>query len=49
VIVDAPTLAQAPPHDSTPVPWPLLALVFIAVVAYALRAVWAPRLVWGAR
>jgi hypothetical protein len=49
VIVDAPTLAQAPPHDSTPVPWPLLALAFVAVAAYALRAVWAPRLVWGAR
>jgi hypothetical protein len=48
-IVDAPTLAQTPPHDSTPVPWPLLALVLVAVGAFALRALWAPRLVWGAR
>jgi len=48
-IVNAPTLAQTPPHDSTPVPWPLLALVLVAVSAFALRALWAPRLVWGAR
>jgi hypothetical protein len=49
VIIEAPTLAEAPPRASTPVPWALLALAFVAVAAYALRAIWAPRLVWGAR
>jgi hypothetical protein len=49
VIVEAPTLAEAPPHDSTPVPWPLLVLAFVSIGAYAARAIWAPRLVWGVR
>jgi hypothetical protein len=49
VIVEAPTLAEARSRDSTPTPWALLALTFVAVSAYALRAVWAPRLIWGAR
>jgi hypothetical protein len=49
VIVEAPTLAEAPPRDSTPVPWALLALIVVTAAAYAVRAVWAPRLVWGAR
>ncbi len=47
VVVEAPTLAEAPPRDTTPVPWVLLILSAIAVAAYAVRAVWAPRLVWG--
>jgi hypothetical protein len=49
VIVNAPTLAEAPPRDSTPLPWSLLVLVFVCAGAYSLRAIWAPRLVWGAR
>ncbi len=47
VVVEAPTLAEAPPRDTTPVPWVLLILSGVAVAAYALRAAWAPRLVWG--
>lgn len=47
VVVEAPTLAEAPPRDTTPVPWVLLILSAAAVAAYTLRAVWAPRLVWG--
>jgi hypothetical protein len=47
VVVEAPTLAEAPPRDTTPVPWLLLILSVIAVAAYVARAVWAPRLVWG--
>jgi hypothetical protein len=49
VVVKAPTLAEAPPRDMTPVPWVLLVLSAAAVAAYVLRAVWAPRLVWGGR
>src|SRR4029077_3502205 len=47
VVVEAPTLAEAPPRDTTPVPWLLLVLSAIAIVAYVGRAVWAPHLVWG--
>jgi hypothetical protein len=49
VVVQAPTLAEAPPRDTTPVPWVLLVLSAAAVAAYVLRAAWAPRLVWGGR
>jgi hypothetical protein len=47
VVVEAPTLAQAPPEDTTPFPWTLVILAGVAAGAYALRAAWAPRLVWG--
>jgi hypothetical protein len=47
VVVEAPTLAEAPPHDTTPFPWALVVLAAVAAGAYALRAAWAPRLVWG--
>ncbi len=47
IVVEAPTLAESPPRDTTPVPWLLLVLSGAAVAAYALRAAWAPRLVWG--
>ena len=47
VVVEAPTLAQAPPHDTTPFPWTLIVLAAIAAGAYAMRAAWAPRLIWG--
>jgi hypothetical protein len=47
VVVQAPTLAEAPPHDTTPFPWALVALVLAAAAALALRAAWAPRLEWG--
>ena len=47
-IIEAPTLAEAPPREATPVPWALFALAFVAAAAYALRTIWAPRLVWGA-
>jgi von Willebrand factor type A domain len=49
IVVEAPTLAEAPPRDTTPFPWTLVALAAAAACAYALRAAWAPRLVWGAR
>jgi hypothetical protein len=49
VVVAAPTLAEAPPHDTTPFPWSLVALAGAAACAYFLRAAWAPRLVWGGR
>jgi len=49
VVVEAPTLAEAPPHDTTPFPWALVVLAAVAAGAYALRAAWAPRLVWGGR
>lgn len=49
VIVEAPTPAEAASRDSTPAPWTLLTLAFVAAAAYALRAAWAPRLRWGAR
>ena len=49
VIAEAPTLAEAPPHDTTPFPWTLVLLVGVAAGAYALRAAFAPRLVWGGR
>jgi len=47
VVVQAPTLAQAPPHETTPFPWTLVALGLAAAVALAARALWAPRLDWG--
>jgi hypothetical protein len=49
VVVEAPTLAEAPPQDTTPFPWTLVALAGAAACAYVLRAAWAPRLVWGGR
>jgi hypothetical protein len=49
VVVEAPTLAEAPPRDTTPIPWTLIVLAAVAAGAYALRAAWAPRLVWGSR
>jgi hypothetical protein len=49
VVVEAPTLAEAPPRDTTPFPWVLVALASAAAGAYATSSAWAPRLVWGAR
>ncbi len=49
VVAQAPTLAEAPPHDTTPFPWTLVALSAAAAAAYAVRAAFAPRLVWGGR
>jgi hypothetical protein len=49
VVVEAPTLADAPPRDTTPFPWVLVVLAGVAAGAYALRAAWAPRLIWGDR
>jgi hypothetical protein len=48
-VVAAPTLAEAPPHDTTPFPWVLVALGGAAAAAYALRVAFAPRLLWGSR
>jgi len=45
-VVQAPTLTQAPPHDTTPFPWALVALTLVAAAAVALRFGWAPRLDW---
>jgi len=47
VIAQAPTLAEAPPHDVTPVPWALIALTLLAAAALALRTAWAPPLRWS--
>jgi hypothetical protein len=47
VVAEAPTLAEAPPHDTTPFPWTLVALAGVAAAAFAVRAAFAPRLVWG--
>jgi hypothetical protein len=47
IVAQAPTLAEAPPHDVTPVPWGLIALALAAAVSLALHAGWAPRLEWG--
>jgi VWA domain-containing protein len=47
VVAQAPTLAEAPPHDLTPFPWGLVALALVAAVALVLLMVWAPRLTWG--
>lgn len=49
VVVQAPTLAEAPPRDVTPFPWVVVALVLAAAGALALRTAWAPRLEWGDR
>jgi hypothetical protein len=49
VVAEAPTLAEAPPHDTTPFPWTLVVLAGAAAGAYAVRAAFAPRLVWGGR
>jgi hypothetical protein len=46
-IVDAPTLDQVPPRDATAFPLSLVALTAAAASAIALRALWAPRLVWA--
>jgi hypothetical protein len=45
-IVAAPTLSEAPPHDTTPFPWTLVALTLVAAGMLALRWAWAPRLDW---
>ena len=45
-VVQAPTLSQAPPHETTPFPWALVALTLAAAAAAALRWAWAPRLDW---
>jgi hypothetical protein len=47
VVVQAPTVDEAPPHDTTPFPWTLVALTLAAASAVALRAAWSPRLEWG--
>jgi hypothetical protein len=47
VVVQAPTLTQAPPHETTPFPWTLVALGLAAAVVLAARELWAPRLDWG--
>jgi hypothetical protein len=47
VIAQAPTLAEAPPHDVTPLPWTLVALALVVAAALALRTAWAPQLEWG--
>ncbi len=49
VVVEAPTLAEAPPRDTTPFPWALVALAAAAAATYALGSAWAPRLAWGGR
>jgi hypothetical protein len=46
-IVEAPTLAQAAPHQQTPFPWTLVALGLVAASAVALRLAWSPRLEWS--
>jgi hypothetical protein len=46
-VVQAPTLAEAAPRDTTPFPWTLVALTIAAAAAVALRYVWSPRLEWG--
>jgi len=47
VTVQAPTVAEAPPHDVTPFPWALVGLTLAAAFAAAVLAAWAPRLAWG--
>lgn len=49
VVAQAPTLAEAPPHDVTPFPWTLVALALLAAAALAARISWAPPLEWGRR
>lgn len=49
VVVAAPTLAEAAPHDTTPFPWRLVVLTVLAGAALAGREGWAPRLEWGER
>ena len=49
VVVEAPTVGEAAPHDTTPFPYVLVTLAAVAAAAYALGSAWAPRLVWGAR
>ncbi len=45
-VVAAPTLSEAPPHDYTPFPWTIVALIVVTAAALALRWAWAPRLDW---
>ncbi len=47
VIVQAPTLNQALPHNRTPFPWTLVAVACAAAALLAVRQLWAPRLDWG--
>jgi hypothetical protein len=47
VVVQAPTLAEAAPHDVTPFPWTLVALTLAAAGTLAFAGAWAPRLDWG--
>jgi hypothetical protein len=46
VVVEAPALAAAPPHSTTPFPWLFLALALAVAAALAVRLAWAPRLEW---
>jgi hypothetical protein len=46
-IVQAPTREQAAPHEQTPFPWTLVALVCLVAALLALATAWAPRLDWG--
>ncbi|HEY1369166.1 MAG TPA: vWA domain-containing protein [Gaiellaceae bacterium] len=46
-VVQAPTLAEAAPHDVTPFPWTLVFLALVAAAALAASIAWAPRLEWG--
>lgn len=48
-VVEAPTVAQVPPHEVTAFPWPLVALAAAAAAALALREAWSPRLEWRTR
>jgi hypothetical protein len=47
VVVQAPTLAEAPPRNVTPFPWAIVALALAAALALVLLIGWAPRLEWG--
>lgn len=47
IVAQAPLLSEAPPHDVTPFPWSIVALVLVAAAALALRLAWAPQLQWG--
>ena len=46
-VVQAPTLAEVPPHSVTAFPLTLVALALAAAVALALREAWSPRLEWS--
>jgi von Willebrand factor type A domain len=48
-ITQAPTLDQVPPHEHTPFPWTLVALVLAVASVIVVGALWAPRLEWSTR